>query len=165
MKYAVSCLLLVCVALPAFACRCGDRPAVAVALAQSALVFSGRVTKLEIAYRPAGEIGGKAVFREVVVCEFSGVDALKGAADTDRKVTIITASESPACGYPFTIGTEYLVYATIRDGELWTDVCDRTRPLVIIPQDQDFGVPVEKLKFDDVRQTEIPKIKKILGSK
>ena len=37
-----------------------------------------------------------------------------------------TNLDSRACGYDFTIGRSYLVYATESSGSLWTGVCGRT---------------------------------------
>ena len=165
MKCVITTLVLLYVTTVAFACRCGSRPTIEESLARSALVFVGRVTRLQIDYRPCGIYDGHQGYSEVVVCEFSKVRTLKGEVDKTGSVVIVTDLGGPACEYPFKVGQEYLVYAEIRQGDLFTDTCTRTRPLVIWPENQDWGLPVEKLKKDDASETEIPTIKKILGIK
>lgn len=74
--------------------------------------------------RPEGEN-----FRAVVVCTFSNAEVLKVTVEEKKDMIVVTAPYEASCGYPFHIGDEYLVYASIRRGELETSICDRTRPL------------------------------------
>ena len=150
----------------AFACRCGSKPPIVDAVAQNDVVFLGRLTRLEFVRRSESELAAKRdASIEVVVCEFSEVEAFKGAADEKKRITIVTSTTGAACAYPFQIGMWYLVYAKVRDGELTTYICDCTRLIVIFPENQDFGVPFDKIKRDDARETEVPEIKKVLGLK
>ena len=165
MRHIAALLALVLASPVAFACRCGNRPTIEDALSRSTLVFVGRVTKLQIDHRAAGLYDGHQAYSEVVVCELSKVRALKGEADKKETVVILTNYGGPACEYPFKIGQEYLVYAEVREGELYTDVCCRTRPLVIWPEDQDWSLPVDRLKKDDAAESEIPSIRRIVGIK
>ncbi len=103
------------------ACRCDTKPPVERAIASSDAVFVGRLTKMELAMRPEGQFT-----REVVVCTFANAEVLKGADEPTKDMVIVTAPHEASCGYSFRIGSEYLVYATIRRGELETSICDRT---------------------------------------
>ncbi len=49
-----------------------------------------------------------------------------GAAAGSGTVTIRTATNSAACGFSFSKGRHYLVYASESDGQLWTHLCTRT---------------------------------------
>jgi hypothetical protein len=152
--------LMVSFAIPADACRCAPKPPIPEAARKADAVFVGRVMKLAVAYRkesPQGE-------REVIECEFSIGAALKGIEVGREKITIITSPHGAACGYPFRIGDEYLVYARKEAKELETDVCMRTRPLVIIDEKQDFS-NLSKIKGDDAMQTEVPFIREALKKK
>ncbi|HEY0980013.1 MAG TPA: peptidoglycan-binding protein [Candidatus Paceibacterota bacterium] len=45
-----------------------------------------------------------------------------------KKQTVTTASDSAACGYAFTVGMKYIVYANESDGRLTTGLCGFTTP-------------------------------------
>jgi hypothetical protein len=166
MKTLVFALILFWSTAGAFACRCGSKPPVSDAVVQSDVVFIGRLTRLELVRRSPNELAANpSASLEIVVCEFSDVESFKGAADDKKHITIVTPSRDESCAYPFKIGMSYLVYAKVYDGELTTYICDRTRPIVTYPENQDFGVPFDKIKRDDVQVTEVPEIKKILGLK
>lgn len=102
-------------ASPAAACSCAP-PAPAETAAQEAdAVFVGTVTDLT----PAG--GG-------VVAHVSVETVHEG--EVAAEVEVHTASDSAACGYPFEVGREELVYAVLdADGRLLTNLCDRTAPV------------------------------------
>jgi len=46
-----------------------------------------------------------------------------------NEVQVFTAANDAACGYDFLIDTVYLVYATISDDTLRTNICTRTNPV------------------------------------
>lgn len=151
--------LLMSHAIPVDACRCTPKPSISDAVRTADAVFVGRAMKLSIGYRKDGPQGD----REIIECELSISTALKGIAAGREKITIITGSSGAACGFPFRIGDEYLIYARGRP-ELDTDVCMRSRPLVIIEQKQDFS-EISKIKSDDAMQTEVPLIRETLRKK
>lgn len=140
------------------ACSCGSKPTVAEAVANSELIFAGRLTKMEVVRRSVGLIDGKEFYQELIICEFSSVDAFKGSIDVKEKVNVATSVAYSGCRFEFEIGTAYLVYAYTKDGELWTGRCDRTRSIITFPPGSD-----DESKMDDARKTEIPELKKILG--
>jgi hypothetical protein len=57
-----------------------------------------------------------------------------------------------------------LVYARREAGEFVTDVCTRTRQLVIVDEKQDFS-DISKMKSDDAMKTEVPLIREALRKK
>jgi len=163
MKLAVALVFLLSVG-PLLACRCGERPSVTQATEACDLIFVGRVTKMVLEERPAGELNGRQVFREVVVCEFTGLEVFKGPDIEAKHVSVETAPAVPACGFPFEIGNEYLVYAKLGARGFTTDICTRTRARYKAPPGQE-NVDIAKLKFDDAMITEVPAIQKELRKK
>ena len=75
--------------------------------------------------------------------DVQGFRGVQGAA-----LTILTAGSGPACGYTFTQGQRYLVYASRNsDGTgLITGICSRTRLLADAGEDLRFlqGLPAER---------------------
>lgn len=45
------------------------------------------------------------------------------------QLTIATSDNSASCGFEFTQGEEYIVYAFAQDGQIQTNLCSRTAPL------------------------------------
>lgn len=99
----------------AFACSCAPPPPPKKALKGSEAVFSGKVTKIEIAEKK----GLKEVTIEVQT-------VWKGA----KKKTLVvrTAIHGATCGYSFKMGKSYLIYCYSSD-PLTTGLCTRTKPL------------------------------------
>lgn len=81
----------------AWACKCAPPPPIADALLAADAVFEGQVTKLT----PSGV--------EELVVELRVVRTFKGA--NTEQIKVRTPAASSACGYPFTLGESYLVYA------------------------------------------------------
>ena len=111
------------------ACTCAPPPAPDEALAEAAAVFSGKVVQIK-RHTPAGDIFGgvEVVFR---------VDrAWKGVNKSTARV--FTSSQSAACGYSFSKGQTYLVYASGNSrGRLSTNLCSRTKRLKDAREDLD----------------------------
>ena len=125
MKTLMSLLLLVAFlwlgAETASACSCAPARSAADELERSTAVFSGKVVEIR-SRKQSGNI-----FRGVEVV-FRVEKAWKGVKG--RTVSVFTASHGAACGYGFTQGRTYLVYAYgAADGWLSTNICSRTRRL------------------------------------
>lgn len=103
----------------AFACSCVPSPPPAEAAGQSQAVFSGTV--VTVGTQPAGQAGMP------VLVTFDLKETWKGP--NGPQLTLGTSGSSASCGYEFVTGEEYLVYATIQDGQLTTSLCSRTAPL------------------------------------
>jgi len=101
------------------ACSCVVPPPPAEALDSATAVFAGTVK----------DIRNKDFGAEVI---FEVTQTWKGIKRT--QVVVTTGQVGGACGYPFTQGTAYLVYAhqdtgNFESGELSTNICSRTVPL------------------------------------
>jgi hypothetical protein len=113
----------------AHACTCVPPQSPGAERERAAAVFSGKVLQVK-RHKSAEDIFGgvEVVFR---------VDkAWKGAGK--RTVSVFTSSQSAACGYSFTKGHTYLVYASANsEGRLSTSICSRTRRLKDAREDLD----------------------------
>jgi hypothetical protein len=103
-------------ARPAAACSCMAPAPPETALAEADAVFVGEVTDVNA---PAGTTH---------VAQLAVTEILAG--DVGAEVEVHTPPDSAACGYPFEVGREELVYAVLDDdGRLQTNLCDRTAPV------------------------------------
>ena len=122
-------VVAVALAVPGWtlACTCAVLPPQQ-AFARSTAVFAGTVTGIE------GPAEGSVVSSaDPVRVRFSVWRVWKGPRQ--RALVVSTARMSISCGYPFTTGGVYLVYAYDRDGALETNLCTRTRPLALAAED------------------------------
>jgi hypothetical protein len=61
---------------------------------------------------------------------FEVTRAYKGLVQAEREVMVITNKNSAACGYgSFQVGESYVVYASRQRGNLYTGLCDGTKPV------------------------------------
>ena len=103
--------------------------------ANAALVFTGTVTSVTrpFAFGPTCTTSSD----EPVVVVFD-VDAVyKG--DAPATVTVRTASSEASCGYAFTSGTRYTVFATVGTNGLETNLCRGNIAGAIAPQEDGLG--------------------------
>jgi MYXO-CTERM domain-containing protein len=101
--------------LPARACSCLEQP-FETARAGAAAIFEGRAASVT-----PGEDGR-------LVVTFDVVQTWRAAGH--EHVEVVTAGNSAACGYPFEIGTSYLVYASEAEGDRYVvSLCSRTAPM------------------------------------
>ena len=97
------------------ACSCAPPPAPKVALKNASAVFSGEVRKITTSKKDY-----------IHTVEFKVLKSWKGVKGKTVKVT--TALDGAACGYGFTKGEKYLVYAN--GGQPFrTSICTRTKSL------------------------------------
>lgn len=135
--------LLVCVlswvgVQSAQACTCVPPPPPAEALAASDAVFLGEVIKTRR--------DGSGVNEGNLFATFRVRQILKG--DLQEEVVIETGPNSAACGVPFQKGKEYLVYASMRDGQLRTHLCTRTARV------ESASTDIEELGVTDLDEEE-----------
>lgn len=116
------------IASEAFACRCKE-VSVDEGLRRSHVVFVGRLTKMEMVHRSTQNPGDPPQVFLFILCTFTGAEILKGEEVKDKTISVLTSPHGPACGYPFTMDQEYLVYAISRDADFETGICDRTKLL------------------------------------
>ena len=91
---------------------------------QSAAVFAGEVASADTAATSDGVRLVRVTFR--VLGAFKGVD---------KEAVVYTSDNSAACGFPFEVGEQYLVYAGEADGRLHTGLCTRTKSLAQADED------------------------------
>ncbi len=117
----------------AFACSCMIPDLPEQEFAASAAVFHGKAaetsrssmgffTSLRLRFG-LGDIFG---YEQTVV--FDVIESWKGVDTT--WVSIKTGYNDGDCGYTFTKGSEYIIYAREYDGDLHTSICSRTRSIL-----------------------------------
>ncbi|MEM9188130.1 MAG: hypothetical protein AAGF12_03055 [Myxococcota bacterium] len=97
----------------AAACSCAP-PDPAAAFESASSVFEGRVLRVD----PDGQLRRATL---EVVRTWKGADS--------EEVDVRTAANSAACGFDFTVGESYLVYADERNGEEHVSLCSPTKPI------------------------------------
>jgi hypothetical protein len=119
---------------PAYACSCVPPPPPQVDREQATAVFAGTVSAL----------GGSSPLNEGdIMVTFELQEVWKGPEGP--QLTLVTASNSAACGYAFTQGESYLVYADVQGNQLRTNLCTRTTLLALANSDLEAlgpGTPV-----------------------
>ena len=139
-RVGFSCALVVCSILSgqeARACTCDPEVPPRAALQSATAVFLGEATYQETIYKKVSENKGKVSFVAEVLVKFVVEKSWKGAKN---KEFIIRTSEE-GCGYKFTLGEKYLVYAYGKD-ILATSGCTRTRSLADARDDlKELGRP------------------------
>lgn len=130
------------------ACSCLSSPAPSVAFAGTDAVFIGEVTHVENHSRNRllefidsilDEFGLSSGFyppgygRSVT---FNVKSAWKGVSTTVANLR--TGNSDADCGYPFDVGSEYVVYGHRSEGQLIATICSRTSVLSDAAEDQAF---------------------------
>lgn len=95
------------------------------------VVFLGRVTEKIAQARPttAGLVDLSAGY----AVHFSIDESFHGGAEARGETVVYTGSGGGDCGYPFVVGTNYLVYAGVSsDGRLTTGICHGTQPEIMV---------------------------------
>lgn len=134
-----------------------------VEFARSDAVFVGRVVQMAVEQRSEGN------YRyEVRVCHFQVSEGFKGIDDQKKELTIVTRMSGSACGFPFELGERYLVYASVYQGEMETNICRRTRAL-IQPKEEAVLVgrdnPFAKIEMDESGRIEAEQLRESLKKK
>jgi hypothetical protein len=64
---------------------------------------------------------------------FSVAENFHGVSDPGTEAVVYTGSGGGDCGYPFVVGTSYLVFAGVgSDGRLSTGICNGTQPEIMV---------------------------------
>jgi hypothetical protein len=96
------------------------------ALSQGSVVFLGQVIARDESNDGDSNGATTYVFHLTVTENFQGAD------QRGREVAVSTGRGGGDCGYPFQIGTSYLVYAGNDNGKLSTSICSGTSPEVMV---------------------------------
>src|SRR6266481_398796 len=95
------------------------------------VIFLGQVVSKVEVQEPAAfgnrtaMVGGHAV-------HFIVTENFHGATGLGQEIVVNTGRGGGDCGYPFVVGTSYLVYASTSDGQLTTGICSGTKPEVMV---------------------------------
>jgi hypothetical protein len=110
----------------AFACSCSlppigktEKQHIKLARKKSQAVFVGEVTEIIAPKTASGEEAWTAEVRFKVLQTWKGV--------TTETVSIFTANRCCICGYKFSVGERYLVYAYSSNKDLATSFCTRIK--------------------------------------
>jgi hypothetical protein len=77
--------------------------------------------------------------RMLRVVRFQVADILTGVDSKQKEIEVATGQGGGDCGYPFQVGTDYVVYARKNaEGQLETGICHRTRPLTEAAEDLEY---------------------------
>jgi hypothetical protein len=93
-------------------------------------VFLGTVSAKTQVEEPWASRGTAIVLSRYAV-RFSAVEMFHGSPANGEELVVYTGMGGGDCGYPFAIGTRYLVYASTWNGHLGTGICNPTSPEVI----------------------------------
>ena len=107
-------LVMIATAQRAVSCSCSPAPPAAQELRQSDAVFAGRC------------VAGRLLSDEQVEFTFEVLRTWKGTGRAKR-LTVTTHPDSGMCGYPFSVGTAYIVYCGRAGGGFANRACSRTR--------------------------------------
>jgi hypothetical protein len=92
------------------------------------VIFLGKVTAKTPVDPPAREkrpVWPRLGFR------FSVTESFRGPAIPGKDIVVYTGTGGGDCGYPFKVGTSYLVYALASKEQLTTGICSPTNPEVM----------------------------------
>ncbi len=123
----VSLNLLVLTPTAVYACSCASPGVPRAEMGRSTAVFAGKVT--DIKRRDWLVISSV----DPVQVTFQVSEVWKGPVQAT--LTAHTARSDISCGYPFTVGGEYLVYANGSETDLEVFLCSRTTPLTTAVSD------------------------------
>lgn len=116
-------LLLVLFSLAAesdFGCECAGEQIPCQAYSEASAVFLGTVIESRIVTSKQGEFEEQSrIVRLSIDTPFRGVEG--------AEVEVMTGLGGGDCGYGFSQTRQYLVYAHVYEGKLYTGVCTRTR--------------------------------------
>jgi hypothetical protein len=76
-----------------------------------------------------------------VLVEFRVIESLRGPQKDGDIIHLRTGLGGGDCGYPFKLGSKFLVDATERNGTLYTGICSLTAPI------EQSGVEIESLRM------------------
>ncbi len=111
-------------ARPAVACTCATPETIRAALQQSSAVFLGKVTEISRPLFDRIGITSSGLYQ----VKFEVTKSWKGTGSDEFVVKTRLSGE--ACGYPFNVEEDYLVYVAETIGDIETGICTGTRPAI-----------------------------------
>jgi Tissue inhibitor of metalloproteinase. len=113
-----------------YACSCAAYPEIGNELDSRSVVFAGEVSSIDTLGRN-DEIVSSA---DPVLVTFEVSKVWKGSIEKETVVRTVRYEES--CGYTFSLGNSYLVFADEKDGVVRTGLCTGTQPLTAFNEQQ-----------------------------
>jgi hypothetical protein len=121
----------------AWACSCAPSGPPCQNTFQVDAIFSGVVQNITVIPEDGPPLRpGAARLPRAFRVEFDVIDTFRGIEG--KTASVLTSGSGPACGYGFTQGERYLVYASKGTAGLVTGICSRTRKLSEAREDLEF---------------------------
>jgi hypothetical protein len=128
--------VLIPAAQSAMACSCGGPNPICSVYFGSPVVFRGTVVEKTLERPPIQEVRNldgstsKIMTPGIYKVRLSVSEGFRGA-EGKQELTVSTNEQSSACGFPFEVGKEYLVFTYKNEAEdqLWTSKCSKTHAL------------------------------------
>lgn len=117
----LSIVALCACAAPALACTCAAPDGAADGLKRSTAVFRGRVSEISRSFWDRIGLTNSGGHR----VKFAVVRHWKGT--TSKTVEVATRLSGEACGFPFEVNKEYLVYLVVEPKDIQTGICTGTK--------------------------------------
>lgn len=115
----ILCIIAFCaftITKPSVACQCAIE-SVEEAFEQSDIVFIGHAAKTE-----------KPTLYEVIT-SFETSNLIKGPPPKDLYIEVHSDVIGPSCGIEFDVGQDYLIFAIVENGNIFTNSCFLSTPL------------------------------------
>ena len=115
--------VLIISAKPALACVCAAPAGPAEGLNRSSAVFRGRMSEISLPFLDRIGLTTSGCHR----LKFAVVKQWKGT--TSKTVEVTTRLTGEACGFPFELNKEYLVYVVAEPRDVQTGICTGTKSI------------------------------------
>lgn len=106
-----------------YACSCATSPELEEQLDGRSTVFAGKVSSIDTVSRGDGLVSSA----DPVIVTFEVSKVWKGSLE--KETVVRTVRDEASCGYTFSLGNSYLVFADEEDGVIRTGLCSGTQPL------------------------------------
>ncbi|MXW53122.1 MAG: hypothetical protein F4X44_02220 [Gammaproteobacteria bacterium] len=158
----VCSLLLLLFASNAWACKC-KFPTVEEDFLNSDVVLSGKVLRIDSVADERRIKWDQDDFLQTVEVELELNEAWKGTDET--RVTVLTALDEPSCGYDFSVGARYVVFARARKSgsgagssdieALYTNLCSANHELGYDRASEALLKQLEELRTEIQQESEL----------
>jgi hypothetical protein len=100
-------------------------------LNSGSVVFLGKViSKIEVPL--TGTVPDRTDLAQGYAVHLTTKENFQGAGPAGQEIVVYTGRGGGDCGYPFLVGSSYLVYASSFDNQLTTGICSGTSPEVMV---------------------------------
>ncbi|GAB4161473.1 MAG: hypothetical protein Fur003_4820 [Candidatus Dojkabacteria bacterium] len=135
-----------------YACSCAMNENIRTSLAQTDYVFSGRVISTKSVY----DRFGTNSYQTRVDIEVD--KTWKGISPEAKEITVLTSASSASCGYEFSVGEKYLIFANGEENSSakWVSLCSSTQPYSSAYTSGDIsklGAPLTTYTYDPQTET------------